>query len=307
MFNEDERIRNMIDKQNKGWSRHLTLYPKNYVEPERTTTINMIETPNEFRTMHFEYPHGNKTPFEHYFYQKFKEIKPATHRTYLPIFWTSYYVNNDYGQSEKAKKWLQQYIDSLDKTIQYFTIVQYDDGILNDLSGLDILVYSMGCKAPGYYPMPLISQPVNNNKQTESEKSIDYSFIGSNTHEIREQLIDELGNSDVMFAKIPIENYYNYLRKTKYALCPRGYGITSFRMAEAMAFGCVPVYISDEFWEPFNIPFDYGIKVRPHQIKQIPEIIKNADYPKLKARAREVYEKYFVYSSCFNAIIYTLT
>jgi hypothetical protein len=56
---------------------------------------------------------------------------------------------------------LQRFIDKLPKEKKYYTIVQYDDGILNDISGLDIIVYSMGCKKPGYYPIPLLSEKEN--------------------------------------------------------------------------------------------------------------------------------------------------
>jgi hypothetical protein len=37
-----------------------------------------------------------------------------------------------------------------------------------------------------------------------------------------------------------------------FALCPRGYGPTSFRLYEAMQMGCVPVYITDQAWLPFK-------------------------------------------------------
>jgi len=34
---------------------------------------------------------------------------------------------------------------------------------------------------------------------------------------------------------------------SKFALCPRGYGKTSFRIQEALQYGAIPVYISDEY------------------------------------------------------------
>lgn len=316
---------NIIDAQNPGWSNHLTL--GDYVEPERKKDVDMVNVPDEFRVMHFEYPQGNKIPFEHYFFKKYNEIKPDVYRTYLPVFWTSYYVNNGY----KSTKELQKFLNSLDKSKKYFTICQYDDGILDNVKGLDLLVYAMGSNKPGYYPIPLISQPLNNNHVAHlKNRDIEYSFIGKNTHPIREQLIKAFNNDTntsyfdetlgrdielthrtlnpyIGFDELPIAEYYQILIRTKYALCPRGYGVTSFRMFEAMAYGCIPVYISDEFLEPFNIPFTlYGIKIKEDQIKDIPEIIKSANYQELYNNMCEIYVKYFVYSSCFNAIIKTL-
>jgi hypothetical protein len=301
-----DKTKEAIEEQNPGWSGHLTL--NGYVEPVRNQFVNMVDVPTEFRQVQdIEYPKGNKQPFEQYFCDKFKEIKPNTFRIYLPIFWTSYYVNNKYGQDASALKYLQTYLDTLDKTKKYFTIIQYDDGILNDISGLDILVYSMGCKKPGYYPLPLISQPLNNNPLPEYEKTIDFSFFGADTHPIRKQMVKAFGDSNVRLSDLSIDKYYDVLKKTRFALCPRGYGITSFRMFEAMALGCIPVYISNEFWEPFNLPFDYGIKLTPEQLPEAKKIILQADYNALKAKSKEVHEKYFVYSQCANAIIKTLT
>jgi hypothetical protein len=304
------RTKIAIEKTNPGWTKHLTL--GDYKEETRNMFVNMVDVPLEFRQVQLiEYPKGNELPFEQYFYKKFLEIKPDTFRTYLPIFWTSYFVNNTVNKDKNSMLYLNTFLKSLDKKTKYFTIVQHDDGILANTEGLDILVYSMGCKKPGYYPIPLISQPLNNNNIDPSSikvKDIEYSFHGQDTHEIRKRLIKSLNNKHVQLKNLDIKEYYDILSRTKYALCPRGYGITSFRMFEAMAFGCVPVYISDDFWEPFNLAFtEYGIKIRPSQIDMIPEILATYDFNEMQAKCKQVYEKYFVYSQCFNGIVKTLT
>jgi hypothetical protein len=299
-----------LENNTDGWQNHLTL--KGYVAPEKKEVfLNMENVPIEFKPVqNVVYPEGNALPFERYFEKKFNETKPNTFRTYLPIHWTAYYVNHAYGSDVSAKKYLQSYIDTLDKSKKYFTIIQYDDGILNDVLGLDILVYSMGCKKPGYYPLPLISQPINNKPQKISlnEKDILFSFFGANTHPIREQLVKELDSEFVQLQTINIHKYYQYLKQSIFALCPRGYGITSFRLFESMAFCCIPVYISDDFWEPFNIPMsEYCIKIYPDQIKDLPEMLKSVDIDKYQSNVKYYYENYFVYSQSFRTIIDTLT
>jgi hypothetical protein len=249
-----------------------------------------------------EYPQGNTIPFERYFLNRFTEHENVN-RVYLDIQWTAYYVNLGYGKDKKSMDILQDYINSLDKSLKYFTIIQYDDGILNDVSGLDLLVFSMGCKKPGYYPIPLISYPLNNQLAEINEKDIQMSFIGQNTHPLRGAMVERHNYYYVRLDNISKSDYDLILRRTKFALCPRGYGITSFRMFEAMALGCVPVYISDEFWEPFNLPFDYGIKIRPDQIKDIPKILENADYEELSRRSKFVHDNYFTYEKCYETII----
>jgi Exostosin family/Methyltransferase domain len=308
-FSLEGKLAEYIDNVNPNWSNHLTL--NGYVEkPRILNELSIVEVPEEFQQVqNIEYPKGNKIPFERYFNQIFLEERPGTLRKYLPIHWTSYYVNNKYGHDKEAIKKLQDFIDTLPKRDKFFTVVQYDDGILNDISGLDILVYSMGCNKPGYYPIPLLSQPLNSSPYDPDHlKYIEYSFIGQNTHSIRERLVKELGESEfIKLEDIGPEKYRMILQHSKFAICPRGYGITSFRMFEAMSYGCVPLYVSDEFWEPFNIPFEnYGIKIRPEEIKDIPKILKTIDVPKMQKKVEEYFKKYFVYSSCFENIIKTL-
>lgn len=303
-----------LDKSNPVLGDHLILNGYE-ASPKKKIFLNMVNVPEEFRPVqNVEYPDGNKVPFERYFTDKFLETKPQTFRTYLPVHWTAYYVNAKYGTDKTAIKKLQKFIDSLPKQ-KYFTIIQYDDGILNDISKHDILVYSMGCKKPGYYPLPLISQPLNNAPNLSvcnvpdsviQNKDIFMSFSGANTHPIREELVKQTNDKYVVLRSLKMKEYYDILSRTIFALCPRGYGITSFRMFEAMHFNCIPVYISDDFWEPFNLPFDYGIKLLPDQISMLPNILKQYDIPALQARVKEVYEKYFVYSQCFESIVQTV-
>ncbi|XP_056699065.1 probable glycosyltransferase At3g07620 isoform X2 [Spinacia oleracea] len=46
-------------------------------------------------------------------------------------------------------------------------------------------------------------------------------------------------------------NYINYMKRSKYCICPRGYEVNSPRVVEAIFFECVPVIISDNFVPPF--------------------------------------------------------
>ena len=75
-----------------------------------------------------------------------------------------------------------------------------------------------------------------------------------------------------------------------------------------MAFNCIPVYISDDFHEPFNLPMsEYCIKILPDQIKDISDILSNVDVTAMQAKVKHYYENYFVYSNCADSIIKTLT
>ena len=266
--------------------------------------LNMVDVPEQFRPIQsIEYPQGNSIPFERYFYNYFIENKPFTTRIYLPVFWTSVYVNNGY----KSIPDLQKYINGLDRGKKYFTVCQYDDQILDNISGLDILIYASGSNKHGGYPIPLLAFPTNAMPFELTKKDINYSFIGANTHSIREKLVKKLGNNYVTFDNKCHDEYIDILRRSTFNLCPRGYGITSFRMYEGLAFGCIPVYISDDgYWEAFNVPFEYGLKVNSKDLSNIKSILSNVDVNAMQSKVEEFYKAYCVYSSCCDKLVKTL-
>jgi len=274
----------------------------------KETKSKYIDVPFIFRpTAPFEYPKGNNLWFEEYFYNEFQKHKPNTFRVYLPIFWSNIYCAEDDGKSISMQQ-LYDYLNTLDKSLKYFTICQYDDGLMFEPSdfGLDILVYASGKYQNGYYPIPLLS---NNSYSNSENKDILYSFNGRDTHKLRNEMVKLLNSEYVSFYCFDTINYNNILSRTKFALCPRGYGESSFRLSEAMSFGCVPVYISDNFIEPFNIPFEYGVKIKPNDIENLHNILSTIEpkFYELQDRCKEIFEKYYTYQSCYDTIIKTLT
>ncbi len=202
----------------------------------------------------FAYPKDNLLIFEEWYFM-YHTSEAARGRLYLPIFWTGYYIRCGYGKDAMAIQSLQEYINTLDRTKKYYTIVQYDDGILNDLTDLDIRVFSMSGK-PMHYPLPLICSP--HSYQYSGERDIFMSFVGRRTHRVRDQLIDcYKDHPDCLVTDTlhSLEDYCEILSRSIFALCPRGYGPTSFRIAEAIQYGAIPVYISDYLIFPHHFVF----------------------------------------------------
>lgn len=263
----------------------------------------MINVPERFRPhINVIYPPSNDLIFEEWFYQQ--EI-PETEREYLPIFWTSYYVNNNYGNDKKALQDLQNYIDNLDKSKKYYTIVQYDDGILNDLSKIDCKVFGMG---GGHYdyPLPLISKP--HPYSFTFERDVFCNFMGALTHEYRRQIVTWCKRWGYMVSTSPmdIKMYCANLSRSVFTLAPRGYGVTSFRLAEAIQFGSIPVFISDRPMIPHNLGFDYGVLIKPDDIPQINNILRAIPQEEIRrkqAMLPEVYKELFTYEGCKNLIL----
>ena len=206
-------------------------------------TLTKIETnflrPRETRF----YPGDNNPCFEEWFLDNYDPSRNKSDRQYLPILVTE--LNKQLRNRRTARK-VDEYFQSLDKSKKYFLIVQHDDGVLFNLHGADVKIFGMGCK--GDVQLPLVCQP-HKYEFKENGRPIFASFIGSITHPIRERLVNELKGKDGYFIsteRTSLESYCYIMSMSKFVLCPRGYGKTSFRIQEALQYGAIPIYISDE-------------------------------------------------------------
>lgn len=230
------------------------------------------------------YPSDNAHTFERWFMDMYRAPDART-RLYLPIQWTALYCNGRYGQDKSVIQNVQAFLKTLDTSKKYYTIVQYDDGILNDLTGLDIKVLGM---SGGHvdYPLPLLCMP---HTTVQLANDLVANFVGNNTHPIRAEMMKELkGRPRYYLSNVhhPLPDYCQYIARSLFTLAPRGYGPTSFRIMEAIHAGSVPVYISDKHLLPFNLPFNYGLLLQPGD--DIGTAIATADYPVLKANLKKV-------------------
>lgn len=212
---------------------------------------------------------------------------------------------------------LRSFFEHLEYSKKYFTVCQYDDGILADRGAGG---YRVNCKvfgAGGYgdVAIPLVCDE----HTTEGIKWKKYlaSFAGSiKTHNVRQQMFDELGGNDAFYlvdtygqGKENMPNFIRNIEESYFVLCPRGYGKTSYRLYEVMQCGAIPVYISDEHWLPFADFInweEFCIVIRPEQMKDLPDtlhrILESDVYAAMKKNVQEVYRNYFAYEACFKMI-----
>lgn len=224
------------------------------------------DTPTYLTPMQFtRYPPDNAITFERWYYNSWTRADERE-RVYLPIQWTALYCNNGYGNAPILHT-IQKYLDGLDRSKKYYTIVQYDDGILNNIDHLDIKVIAMAGPRIDF-AIPMLCTPHKFNYPASIKKDIFASFVGSLTHPIRATMIDQLQGKEGYYISTKhhdLKEYCQILARSKYALCPRGYGQSSFRIQEAIDFGAIPVYISDEFVLPYNMPtFVFGVICEPY-------------------------------------------
>jgi len=271
---------------------------------------NIVQVPNYLTPMQFgRYPADNAVTFERWYYNNWNKSDERD-RLYLPIQWTALYCNNGYG-NHTIKHSIQKFIDELDRFKKYYTIVQYDDGILNNIDHLDIKVCAMSGPRIDF-ALPLLCTPHKfNYDQKEIKKIYKASFVGNLTHAIRAQIINELSGKEGYYISTQKHGLYEYCKiiaQSKYVLCPRGYGQSSFRIQEAIDFGAIPIYISDEHIYPYgNVNLTQDITFEEIQSATIDEIIKNEIEPKyndLAAYYKSSEVKHlFTYEGCKKEIL----
>lgn len=259
-----------------------------------------------------QYPPHNKIIFEEFFYNYVTKNNIETNRIILPIFWTNYYISKNYGTLNMQD--LQEFISSLDKTKKYYTIVQWDDCILQELGDIDIKIFCQG----GYgryqekcYPIPLNCCTLMN--LSINQKDIFCSFMGviNGRHRIREKLKSVLSCNKEYFISDSTQynSFSDIMNRSIFSLCPRGYGQTSFRICEALQRQSIPVYVYDIPLIPFNdiINFnDYGILIEENQIENIDSILTSISEEKIKMlvdNGKEVYKKYYDFEGCAKRIV----
>lgn len=193
---------------------------------------------------------------------------------YLPVFWTRWHLNHNYGQ--EGKLGLQEAVDRyLLKKEKTFTICQYDDGPLVDLGATTVFLASR--KPLQGLDIPLLCSP-HRKPFFRPNKFYLASFLGRlSTHSLRQRMAEVVRGRPDFFLLDADHGPKVFVRKTLesfVALCPRGYGGSSFRFFEAMQLGVVPFLISDVDTRPFklNLPWE-DISLFAESPDDIPRIL----------------------------------
>lgn len=256
------------------------------------------------------YPPYHVGPYlEEYFYSFYLKNKNRFDKlniTLIPIFWTNLYLN---GVSSNL---IQQYIDLLPKNKKYFTVCQFDDGIQEVLPEGTVNFVAGGNK-PGI-PIPLICSSLPSAYIKPQNKDIFCSFVGTvlnnNKYVCRLKLYEHFQNdSDFYFTKPrewsnivhqdQLKEFTETTQRSIFTLCPRGYGLQSFRLYEALQLNSIPVFVYDKEFLPFKNFIDWHsfcVLVKMDQIPKLKEILLQITPEKQQAMlavGRKMYNEYF--------------
>jgi hypothetical protein len=288
--------------------------------------LRILEVPQEFLpAMPIQYPphQGNNPMIEHrcfdYFMANMNEIE--TDYIYLPIQWTAFHLLNGYGQNvEPLVKYYQGVIEKFPNE-KFFTIVQYDGGTLVALDNCKVFASSGSFNSPigknsFYEPIPLLCDP--HSYEPKEDKKYKVVFCGRRTHDLRELMFNKFSdldgykmydNSTMAISGDQVEIFKDLITDSIFGLCPRGYGPASFRMYETMQMGCIPIYVSDEFWLPFSDLIDWeraALLITPEKILDIPklvdELIASGKWVDMLEYGKRCYEEHLSWSGTIKTI-----
>jgi len=270
--------------------------------------MKIVDTPKNFQPEYTsDYPrYTSGKNMEEICYEYFLTNKDNinTEYIYLPVFWTSYYIIKDYANNiDEIYDWLE----TLDKSKKYFTVVQYDCGIFVKNFDLNILVFSAGGGGlniknesilrevsfyglnryiffgnKATYDIPLMCLPLF--PDIDIEKDIFCSFMGRfDTHNCRIDMKKKLENNP-NFKFLESDNFEHYktiINRSIFTLAPRGCGYTSFRIYEAILGNSIPVYIwEDKHMLPFSDIIDwndFAVVIHSSEIEKLPDILKKVN------------------------------
>jgi hypothetical protein len=159
------------------------------------------------------------------------------------------------------------------------------------------------------------------------KRSLLFSFLGRISHPVREKLLAcKCRRSDVVIEQTAgyhhwkardeqaeqfNRRYAEVSASSRFIVCPRGAGVSSIRLFEAMELGCVPVIVSDD-WVPPSGPRweDFSIRVSEQNLNQLEAIIveREGDWEVMATLARQEWLRWFQEKDFLRQIVHrTLT
>lgn len=145
-----------------------------------------------------------------------------------------------------------------------------------------------------------------------------FSFVGAPTAPCR-RLLFRLAHKDSVVEEVrdfvwesthpgfgtSRRRYAEILARSRFVLCPRGRGTSSFRLYETLAAGRVPVIIADE-WVPPDGPewSRFSLRVPENDLRLLVGTIERADaqWAEMSGAARAAYTDFFSESIAFHRI-----
>jgi len=195
---------------------------------------------------------------------------------YLPIYWTRWYFNHKYGSlnSDEIQSECDRVIIDDKKT---FTIVQFAGGVKQKI-GETIQFQSSPFTNTEFIIPELSLHP--GLPLLKPQKKFKASFVGRvNTHPLRADLRNYLlKEPDIFFydGERSIHYYTRVMLRSYISLCPRGFGLGTFRLFESLFTGVTPLVFGNIDSRPFKKWIDWdNFSFFTSELEECLQIIRN--------------------------------
>jgi hypothetical protein len=274
-----------------------------------------------------EGPSGFKGPWiENYFIDHFLNKSLSYFNGMIPLFvqWVDIHVydieRNDPANKGKInssiptmRDMFKTVTDLLRPDVIYLAVSQDDQGLFNQFMSDRPNVLTISAGGFGHIAIPLIKGEVNYTTPPAKFER-DVGFFGnlrprlSRSH-ILEEFKSACQREHLSHVISPSEKWEKEIGVSKYNLAPRGFGRTSYRLAEIVQIGRVPVYLYDDYpWLPYegtDISIsNYGFSGKMGQLGELAKKLKQLpddEFHKLQNRVKDVRE-HFTYEGVIRQI-----
>lgn len=100
--------------------------------------------------------------------------------------------------------------------------------------------------------------------------------------------------------------YADVMARSRFVLCPRGHGTSTYRLFEAMRASRVPVILSDQWAPPAGPDWDrFSLRVPERDAASVPERLRREDhrFREMAGEARAAWEEWFAPDVKFHRIV----
>jgi hypothetical protein len=274
---------------------------------------------------------------------------PSLFGPYIPLLipWTDLWLAH--GNHYPHELYLTLLLECLRPNVLYVTVVQNDDGFpandkrFQDLqSKFHITILSAG--GYGHVPIPLLKQleptldyensmSIPNSTTTRrvpvSNRTHGVSYVGSSVNAprmLRQTMIQMLTTTTTTTTttknpKLKPKGFgfhYGYgtdwrsvMADSKFSLCPRGFGRTSYHLMETLQMGLIPIQVyltKDQSWIPYskvllrhNLTFATDLEGLPDLLAQL-ELLGDDQLEAMESKIVRLREAYFTWEGVMRHI-----
>jgi len=155
----------------------------------------------------------------------------------------------------------------------------------------------------------------------DGEPDLLFSFLGAPTHDVRHRLY-ELADPDgvaedtshfSLWRELAPDDeerhrrrYASILARSKFVVCPRGVGTSTYRLFEAMEAGRAPVLLADQWVAPEGPDWSsFLLRIPEKRVVDLPEILRGHEPEAVErgAKARSAWDEWFAPDVRFHTAV----